>query len=220
MAGVKRALLVCAVAVVASVCVVATASLLDGRVAAVDDSGDSARELAQLGLTERLPSSYRKACRRLAAHAPARVAPCPPVVPAGPLKVEVATTFSRARRYGAGYSMSFASCSLSTYRGRPIDTNGCHWAYELAWSPRTRRIVRDRVLVHPRSRCAWRRVAGRQVRACRVPPFDQGGGFHGGHIAYLWEGPQATIVLSAHGYRNEARVEAMMTALIEAASTR
>jgi hypothetical protein len=137
------------------------------------------------------------------------------------LEVEVATSFSRARRYASGYSMSFASCSLSSYRGVPIETNGCHWAYELGWSRRTRRIVVDRVLdgsgnpANPRSRCEWRRVAGQRVRACRVPPFDQGGGFHGGHVAYLWERPHATVVLSAHEYRNEARVKAMMTALIE-----
>lgn len=233
MAGVTRVVFAYVVAVVALAGVVAAVLLLgrerppDGRVAAaVEDSGISARDLANLGLTARLPSSYRRACERMAEHAPVRGATCPPVVPVGPLEVEVARSFSRARRYAAGYSMSFASCSLRSYRGLPIETNGCHWAYELGWSPRTRRIVVDRVLngsgnpADPRSRCEWRRVAGQPVRACRVPPFDQGGGLHGGHVAYLWERPQATVVLSAHGYRNEARVKAMMTALIAATSER
>jgi hypothetical protein len=48
-----------------------------------------------------------------------------------------------------------------------------------------------------------------------VPPFEQGGGFHGGHVAYVWELAPAAIALSAHGYLNEVRVKAMMTALIQ-----
>jgi hypothetical protein len=170
--------------------------------------------LAELNLTRRLPATYTSACRELAASVPPGIAACPPVIPAGALKVEVAAPFSRARRYRGGYSMSFASCSLDRYRGRSIETNGCHWAYELGWSHLTGRIVVERVTAAPGTVCRWRSLAGQRVRACRVPPFEQGGGFHGGHIAYLWERPAASVVLSVHGYRNEARVRAMMTALI------
>jgi hypothetical protein len=122
--------------------------------------------------------------------------------------------------------MSFASCSLNAYRGRAIETNGCHWAYEVGTTSRTQRVVAGRVIhgsgnsANPRSECRWRDVTGQRLRACRVPPFDQGGGFHAGHIAYLWERPTAAVVLSAHGYANEARVMEMMTALIHVATDR
>jgi hypothetical protein len=88
-------------------------------------------------------------------------------------------------------------------------------------SRRTRRIVVQRVIhgsgnpASPRSACRWRSLAGQRLGACRVPPFEQGGGFHGGHVAYVWELAPAAIALSAHGYLNEVRVKAMMTALIQ-----
>jgi hypothetical protein len=188
---------------------------------AVKDSELRVRESADLNLTRNLLPHYEKACQQLAEYAPREVAACPPVVPAGPLKVELAAPFSRGRRDRDWFVMSFASCSLRSYRGRSIETNGCHWAYELAWSRRTRRIVVQRVIrgggnpANPQLACRWRALAGQRVRACRVPPFEQGGGFHGGHIAYLWERAPAAIVLSAHGYPNETRVKAMMTAVIE-----
>ena len=182
----------------------------------------SALEPTDLSLTERLPASYQTACRRLVEYAPRDVARCPPVVPVGRLHVQVAAPFSRARRDRGMYSMSFASCSLNSWRGRQIETNGCHWAYELGWTRRARQTVVERVIhgsgnpANPRSECRSRDLAGQRVQACRVAPFDQGGGFHGGHIAYIWESQTAAAVLSAHGYANEARVRAMMTALIRA----
>jgi hypothetical protein len=178
---------------------------------------------ADLSLTRNLPPGYERACQRLAEYAPREIAACPPVIPRGPLKVDIAAPFSGTRRDRDWFVMSFASCSLNTYMGRSIETNGCHWAYELAWSRRTRRIVVQRVIqgsgnpANPRSACRWGALAKQRVRACRVPSFERGGGFHGGHIAYLWERAPAAIVLSAHGYLNEARVKAMMTALIEKA---
>jgi hypothetical protein len=178
------------------------------------------RGSADLSLTRDLPPGYEKACQRLAEYAPRELAACPPLVPAGPLKVEVAAPFSRTRRDRDWFVMSFASCSLNSYRGQSIETNGCHWAYEIAWSRPTRRIVVQRVIhgsgnpAGPRAACRWSSLAGQRLRACRVPPFEEGGGFHGGHVAYVWERAPAAIVLSAHGYLNEERVKAMMTALI------
>jgi len=185
------------------------------------DSGLSVRGHADLRLTRDLPPGYEKACQRLAEYAPREVAACPPLVPAGPLKVEVAAPLSRTRRDRDWFVMSFASCSLNSYRGQSIETNGCHWAYEIAWSRMTRRIVVQRVIhgrgnpAGARSACRWSSPAGQRLRACRVPPFEQAGGFHGGHVAHVWERALAAIVLSVHGYLNEARVEAMMTALIQ-----
>ena len=189
----------------------------------VSDSELRPRDWADLSLTRNLPPGYERACERLAEYTPREIAACPPVIPRGPLKVEIAAPFSATRRDREWFVMSFASCSLNSYMGRSIETNGCHWAYELAWSRRTRRTVVEGVIhgsgnpTNPRSACRWRSLAKQRVRACRVPPFERGGGFHGGHIAYLWERAPAAIVLSAHGYLNEARVKAMMTALIEKA---
>lgn len=185
------------------------------------DSELAAPDLVDLTLTRNLPLAYERACQQLAEKAPRDVAACPPVVPAGPMKVEIAAPFSRTRRDRDWFVMSFASCSLNSYRGRSIETNGYHWAYEVAWSLRTRRIVGERVLrgggnsPNPISACRSRLLAGQRIRACRVPSFEQGGGFHGGHVAYVWEPASAAIVLSAHGYLNEARVRTMMTALIQ-----
>jgi hypothetical protein len=194
-----------------------------GRGAETLKDPGSARKPAELGLTRRLPSGYKVACRRLVAYATPKVAVCPPVVPAGPLKVAIAAPFSRTRRDRGMFTMSFASCSLNTYRGRAIETNGCHWAYELGWTRRTRRIVVERVThggnpANPRSACSWQHLAGQRVQACRVPPFNQGGGFHGGHAAYLWDRHTEAAVLSAHGYPNQPRVRSMMLALIHAAT--
>lgn len=200
----------------------ALAATLAGALLAASRLGDGTREVADLTLTRHLPRSYERACRRLAEYAPRALATCPPLVPAGSLEVEIAGPFSGTHRFREWFVMSLASCSLNSYGGRPIHTNGCHWAYELAWSRRTRRVVVQRVMhgndpANPPAPCRWRRLAGQRVRACRVPPFEEGGGFHGGHIAYLWERSSAAVVLSAHGYPNQARVEAMMTALIRAA---
>jgi hypothetical protein len=51
------------------------------------------------------------------------------------------------------------------------------------------------------------------MEACRVVPYQQGGGLNGGHIAYVWNHAGVTYVISVHGYANEPRARAMMTAL-------
>ena len=224
---VRRAVVPLAAVAVASAAVGVAVSLVGdggretGSTASVGKSDLGAHELAALSLTRDLPPTYVRACGKLSEHAPSRIAFCPAVIPAGPLEVEVASPLSRARRDRDGYVMSLASCSLNEYQGMAIETNGCHWAYEVGWSNRTRQLVARSVIhgsgnpANPRSVCRGRALAGERVRACRVRSFEEGGGFHGGHIAYLWEPRSAAIVLSAHGYLNEARIRAMMTALIE-----
>jgi hypothetical protein len=67
----------------------------------------------------------------------------------------------------------------------------------------------------PRSRCRQVTLAAERVEACRVAPYERGGGLNGGHIAYVWDHAGATYAISLHGYANEPRVQAMMAALIE-----
>lgn len=55
------------------------------------------------------------------------------------------------------------------------------------------------------SACRHVRLGSERVEACRVVPYEQGGGFHGGHIAYVWTHGQASYVVSLHGYANEPR---------------
>lgn len=114
-----------------------------------------------------------------------------------------------------------SSCSLNTYKGQPIETNGCHWAYEVGWSQAVKPLVRRRSLggfnpANPAAACDAERLAGARVRRCRVPPFESGGGFHGGHVLYMWDRGASVHVVSAHGYANQPRVRAMMASLIRA----
>jgi hypothetical protein len=57
-------------------------------------------------------------------------------------------------------------------------------------------------------------LAREPVRACRVVPYERGGGLNGGHIVYTWDRGRATFVVSVHGYANEPRARAMMLAWI------
>jgi GNAT superfamily N-acetyltransferase len=66
----------------------------------------SEREAA-LGLTRELPRAYRQVCRKQAAEAPAGARACPPLIPAGPLKV-----LYRGRSLGRD--------SRSRYRGQGL----------------------------------------------------------------------------------------------------
>jgi len=117
-----------------------------------DDDGPSSTRSQRvrpddLALTSNWPAAYRVACERLAAHARhRRYGICPTLVPEGPIKVEIASAFSKQRRYTGGFTMSMASCSLSTYRGQRIETNGCHWAYQVGWSAAVKPLVRRGVL--------------------------------------------------------------------------
>jgi hypothetical protein len=115
-----------------------------------------------------------------------------------------------------------ASRSLDRLDGKRVATNGGHWRYVVVWNPRARRAVvqmgiRQPVNAQESSSCRRTQVAARQMLACRVVPYERGGGVDGGHIAYVWDDARVTYVISVHGYANEPRARAMMAALTAAA---
>jgi hypothetical protein len=79
------------------------------------------------------------------------------------------------------------------------------------------RGIRRPVNARESSSCRRTHVAARQMLACRVVPYERGGGVNGGHIAYVWDDAGVTYVISVHGYANEPRARAMMAALTAAA---
>jgi hypothetical protein len=181
----------------------------------------SEREAA-LGLTRELPRAYRQVCRKQAAEAPAGARACPPLIPAGPLKV-----LYRGRTLGrdspaGGFSADLASRSLGRLHHKRVETNGGHWRYDVVWAPRVRRLAIEKGIVRPvdasrPSRCRHTRIAGQRARSCKVVPYHEGGGLNGGHIAYVWERGGVTFAISVHGYANEARARAMVAAVIATA---
>jgi hypothetical protein len=145
---------------------------------------------------------------------PARI--CPPLVPIGSLRVLYSGRSLGRHSAGGGFSADLSSRSLNRLGRRHVDTNGGHWRYDAAWTPAVRRAVVRLVERPPNARepssCRDVRVAGQPMEACRVVPYERGGGLNGGHIAYLWNHAGVTYVISVHGYANEARARAMMTA--------
>lgn len=172
-----------------------------------------------LGLTRRLPPAYRKVCAEHSAYAPAGAQACPPLIPAGSLEVVVAAPFSKREAHRGGYSADFFSGSLSELHGERIETNGGHWHYDVSWTPAVRRLlvrhgVKRPVNASKASACRDVRLGSERAEACRVVPYEEGGGLNGGHIAYVWTHGRATYVVSLHGYRNEPRASAMTLVLM------
>jgi hypothetical protein len=172
-----------------------------------------------LGLTRELPHAYRRVCAKQAAYAPSAARICPPLIPGGRVDVMGAGRFSKSRVDRRRYLADFASSSLNELGDERIETNGGHWHYDVSWSPSARRLaVRDLVErpvnASEASACRYLRLDSERVEACRVVPYEQGGGLHGGHIAYVWTHGRASYVVSVHGYANEPRVRAMTQALI------
>lgn len=161
-----------------------------------------------LGLTTRLPAAYRRVCARQAAAAPRRARSCPPTIPAGRLQVIDAGVLTRP---AGEFNVDVTS--------RSIPAGGGHWHYDVAWTRAARRVWIHRRIEHPQngpgSRCTRLELAAERVEACRVAPYDQGGGLNGGHIAYVWDHAGVSYAISLHRYANEPRVQAMMAALIE-----
>jgi hypothetical protein len=170
-----------------------------------------------LGLTRELPDAYRRVCAEQAAYAPSGARVCPPLIPQGGVKVMYAGAFSKRREQRGGYLADLASSSLSDLGDERIETK--HWHYDVSWSPAVRRVaVRDfverPVNASEASACRNLRLGSERVEACRVVPYEEGGGLHGGHIAYVWTHGRASYVVSLHGYANEPRARAMTRALI------
>jgi hypothetical protein len=91
----------------------------------------------------------------------------------------------------------------------------------VAWGPNGRRLLHKELHAigvsygsNLRSACTVVSLQGERVQACRVPAFDAGGGYYGGHIAYAWQRGQVVYHLTIHGYANEPRLRLMMAALI------
>jgi hypothetical protein len=129
-----------------------------------------------------------------------------------------AGAFSKHREWRGGYVADFTSPSLGELGHEHVETNGGHWHYDVSWSPLVRRhavgVVERPADSSKASACRHLRLGSERVEACRVVPYEQGGGLHGGHIAYVWTHGRASYVVSAHGYANEPRVRAMTQAFI------
>jgi hypothetical protein len=172
-----------------------------------------------LDLARELPASYRRVCAKQAAYAPEGARLCPPLIPAGRLKVIDAAPFSQRHDLRGGFLADLSSRPLDRLGRERIATNGGHWHYDVSWTPAVGRVLVHGMVERPvnagrSSSCRRLRVAGLRVEACRVVPYEQGGGLHGGHIAYVWRNGRVTYVISAHGYGNEPRARAMTEALI------
>jgi hypothetical protein len=173
-------------------------------------------------LTRKLPAAYRRVCAEQLAYAPAGAAVCPPLIPAGRLKVIDAAPFSKRKAYRGGFLADISTPSLSELGGHHVETNGGHWHYDVSWTPAVRRLLVDRGIERPAaaskpSRCRQVLLGGRRVEACHVVPYEQGGGLNGGHVAYVWTHGRVTYVVSLHGYANEPRARAITLALIAGA---
>ena len=130
-----------------------------------------------------------------------------------------AAAFSTRKAYRGGYLADVSAPSLSELDGDHIETNGGHWHYDVSWTLAVRRLLVDRGVERPAnasraSACRRLRFGGERVEACRVVPYEHGGGLNGGHIAYVWTHGRVTYVVSLHGYANEPRARAMTLALI------
>ena len=182
-------------------------------------AGVSSSRASALGLTRKLPAVYRRVCDEQAAAAPAGARACPPLIPKGRLEVIHADPFSPRPRLGGGYLADLSSRSLSELGRKHVETNGGHWHYDVSWTAEARRLLVHRGIERPAnaskpSTCRVLRLAGESVDACRVVPYEQGGGLNGGHIAYVWRHGPVTYVVSLHGYANEPRARVMTEALM------
>ncbi|MCW3003538.1 MAG: hypothetical protein JWQ20_2836 [Conexibacter sp.] len=53
-----------------------------------------------------------------------------------------------------------------------------------------------------------------RVTVCRVPGYNRGGGYYGGHISAEWHDGNAAIQITAHGYANRPRVLALLASIV------
>lgn len=195
-----------------------TPGVSDGKKVA-NVPGVSSGLAAALGLTRKLPAVYRRVCDEQAAVAPAGARACPPLIPTGKVEVLHADPFSSRPRVGGGYLADLSSASLSALASERIETNGGHWHYDVSWTVEAGRLLVGRGVKRPTnastgSKCRVLRLGSERVEACRVVPYEQGGGLNGGHIAYVWSNGPVTYVVSLHGYANEPRARAMTQALM------
>jgi hypothetical protein len=118
--------------------------------------------------------------------------------------------------------VDLGSASLSWIGGAPVDANGGHWTVSVAWGPNGRQLLHKQLHAigvwygsNLRSACMVISLEGERVQACRVPAYDAGGGYYGGHIAYAWRRGRVVYHVTIHGYANEPRLRLIMAALIQ-----
>jgi hypothetical protein len=169
-----------------------------------------------LGLTRRLPHAYVSRCARIRTDAGAD--PCPPLTPQGRLAV----TGPHQKRWEGYRELDLGSASLTWIAGAPVDSDGGHWTLAVAWGPNGRLLLHKQLHAigvwygsNLRSACTVVSLEGERVQACRVPAFDAGGGYYGGHVAYAWQRGQVVYHVTIHGYANEPRLRLIMAALIQ-----
>jgi hypothetical protein len=164
---------------------------------------------ASLRLTRRLPAEYVDACAVLRRRVHAN--PCPPLVPDG--RIKVSGPFEREN------ALDLGSSSLDAINGHHVETNGGHWTIWVATSRPDRERLADALHAvgyggDEPSRCRFLELERERVEACQVPPYEKGGGYYGGHIAYAWQRGGVVYHVTIHGYANEPRLRLMMAALI------
>ena len=191
---------------------IAAAVLLGGVARCGGDGSERSSELARLRLTDQRPGVVETACRRAASMSTARVR-CPSVVPSGRTKV--------------GFVCPMRGCASKRRDSYGIDLASgdvFHWSVA-AGPPRTVclsivNVPRRTDPCLPRQARGWRIERGRLGAApatlYRVPPYERGGGYHGGHVVVMWEDGRLARAVSLHGYGNRRRALAIARAMVDA----
>lgn len=136
---------------------------------------------------------------------------CPGVVPAGRTKV--------------GFVCPLRGCASKRRDSYGIDmASGDVFHWSVAAGPR-HAVCLSLVNVpsatdpcRPRQARGWTiesvRLGAATATLYRVPPYERGGGYHGGHVVVIWQdGPVARLV-SLHGYENRRRALAIARAMV------
>ena len=118
----------------------------------------------------------------------------------------------RGARAAQSWILDFASPDLEELGGRRTSSNGGHWTLVGGVDPAIDGFLK------PNARRPTKRsitIAGRRVSLYTMPAYDEGGGYYGGHVVAAWRNGDERVQMSVHGRRNERRLVAMATALIE-----
>jgi hypothetical protein len=173
-----------------------------------DDTGESSgvlgiaspRDAARRGLTNQLPPALIETCRELA-HKSAmqgvsRPVHCPPLVPKGEQRIELAGGVDRYRDLARGYVVA-----VWKLHARTAAANGAHWTFSGG------EHAAVRVYSHHPHMPAIRplrthntRLAGTSAMLFYMP--HRGAGFYAGHVGVEWRTNASTFHLTMHGHVN------------------
>lgn len=167
-------------------------------------AGASPAALERLGLTREVPAAIREGCERAEEESTLAVR-CPPVVPEGDTRVQVAGPLGRTTP--SSYTIHFESAAIDDPESRG------HWIVESgavgALDPR--HAGED-----PAVRTAEIEVAGREATVRWIRPYEDGGGSHGNHVVVRWRQDGRDHAVSLHGHHNLERARAIATGLMGA----